>query len=402
MSSRREVTVAGEVLGPLEPVVLGKMPAVRLPEAARILVVRAAGIGDLLLAVPALRTLRATRPRATIDVLVTPEAAPLLRDSPLVDRVLAFDKAPWDYARDWLRAPGRLRPLVGLWRALRTSRYDAVLIMHHQTLAFGRLKYRALLAAARPTLSVGLANDHARFFDVSVRDEGFGARHEAAYALDVAAAALGIARPALTGADLADLGWGDAMRQEREPGVPLIALHPGSGAYSLARRWPVEHFAEVARALQAEFGARVVVIGGAEDAAVTEPLVHLLNAPPWLCVQPATASLRETAGLLASASLFIGNDSLPMHLAAAAGAPVIALFGPSNHQAWAPLPAAGAAIIVRRDLPCSPCFYRGQHLGTPQGCPPRPCLTELGAQAVLRHARALLGAASRQRALPGS
>jgi heptosyltransferase-2 len=376
------------------------MPRPQLPAAARVLVVRAAGIGDLLLAVPALRALRTALPHAMLDVLVSPPAGTLLRDSPLVDRVITFDKAQWDYPRDWLRAPRQLGALLGLWRTLRTSRYDAVLVMHHQMLRFGRLKYRALLAAARPDLAAGLDNGQAGFFDVSAHDDGFGARHEAQYALDVAAAALGMDPPALAGATLSDLGWGDLAAQ-RVARPPLVVLHPGSGSYSLARRWPVERFAAVARALHAETGARVAVVGGPEDAAVTARLQQLLGAPPWLTAQPPAATLRETAALLARATLFIGNDSLPMHLAAAAGSPVIALFGPSNHQAWAPLPSVGGGpvVIVRRDLTCSPCFYRGQSLGTPQGCPQRPCLTELDIPIVLRHARTVLGMAPNPRPL---
>jgi heptosyltransferase-2 len=401
----REASALSERTEPAQPVELvhlGQMPRIRLPATARILVVRAAGIGDLLLAVPALRTLRSALPHASLDALVTPPAAPLLRESPLVDHVIAFDKAVWDYAPDWLRAPRQLRPLPRLWRALRAGRYDAVLLLHHQTLRFGRLKYRALLAAARPALSIGLDNGRAPFFDVSVADEGFGVRHEAEYALDIVAAALGIHPPPLSGATLADLGWDDLAAGPRAT-PPLVVLHPGSGAYSLARRWPVSRFAVVARTLHREYGARVAVVGGAQDAAVTLELARLLEAPPWLTLQPAGASLRATAGLLARASLFLGNDSLPMHLAAAAGTPIVAIFGPSNHRAWAPLPAAdgGPAVIVRRDLTCSPCFYRGQSLGTPEGCPPRPCLAELDVPIVLRHARALLGEAARERLLPG-
>jgi heptosyltransferase-2 len=399
----RDVNPLSERTEPLAPVALGHMPRVRLAATARVLVVRAAGIGDLLLAVPALRALREALPHATLDVLVTPPAAPLLRDSPLVDRVIPFDKAAWDYARDWLRAPRRLRPLPRLWRTLRAGHYDAALVMHHQTLRFGRLKYQALLAAARPAVSVGLDNGLAPFFDVAVADQGFGARHEAAYALAIAAAALDSEPPPLTGASLADLGWEDLASGPRATQPPLVVLHPGSGAYSLARRWPVSRFAAVARTLRREFGAAVAVVGGAEDAAVSQELARLLDAPPWLTIQPAGASLRATATLLARASLFVGNDSLPMHLAAAAGTPIVAIFGPSNHRAWAPLPAAdgGPAVIVRRDLTCSPCFYRGQSLGTPEGCPPRPCLTELDVPIVLRHARALLGDAVRRRLLPG-
>lgn len=373
---------------------------VALPERARILVIKAAGIGDLLLAVPALRALRATYPHARIDLLATPASAALLRDSPLVDGVLAVDKAGLDYPRQILRAPWRLWPLVGLWRRLRGGRYDAVLLMHHLTLPFGRLKYQLLLRAARPALRVGLENGHGAFLDVRVPDGGFGARHEAEYCLDLAAAVGARVGEPATGPTLADLGWTDIRRTANvatPPGTgPLIALHPGSGSYSLARRWPLERYVELARALHREFGARIIVVGGPDDGDLHVRCVEALGRPAWVMPAADTESLRAMARLLASCAAFVGNDSLPMHLAAAAGTPVVAVFGPSNHRAWGPLPSAAGAFtaIVRRDLPCSPCFYRGHELGTPQGCPPRPCLTELGIAPVLAQARRALRAAS--------
>jgi heptosyltransferase-2 len=385
---------------------------VTLPERARILVVKAAGIGDLLLAVPALRALRAAYPRATIDVLVTPQAAPLLHESPLVDGLITVDKFPFDYPRDILRAPWRLMPLLGLWRQIHAARYDAVLLLHHLTLPFGRLKYRLLLAAARPARGVGLDNGHGGFLDIRVPDAGFGARHEAEYCLDVAAAVGARAPVTLRGPTLADLGWEAPEREpERadpalsaptgEETTPRVAIHLGCGTYSLARRWPLERFAELVRALRQEFGARVVLIGGPEDGDLNERFLDLLARPAWMTCAPASLDLRATAALLARSDLFVGNDSLPMHLAAAAGTPVIAIFGPSNHRAWSPLKrdASSTAVVVRRDdLTCSPCFYRGHSLGTPEGCPPRPCLTTLGIDPPLIAARRVLRA--RQMAIP--
>lgn len=373
-----------------------------LPERARILVVKAAGIGDLLLAVPALRALRAAYPRATIDVLVTPQAAPLLRDSPLVDGVFVVDKVPLDYPSDVLRAPWRLLPLLGLWRRLHAARYDAVLLLHHLTLPFGRLKYRLLLAAARPALRVGMDNGHGAFLNVRVPDTGFGARHEAEYSLDVAAAVGARAPSPLFGPTLADLGWDaeEAARADPAPSAPagaepVVALHLGSGGYSLARRWPLDRFVALARALRQEFGVRVVLVAGPDDGDLGEQFMEALGRPAWVTSAPADLDLRGTARLLAHSDLFVGNDSLPMHLAAAAGTPVVAIFGPSNHRAWAPLPrdaAATTAVVRRDDLPCSPCFYRGRSLGTPEGCPPRPCLTELGIDPALVAARRVLRA----------
>jgi heptosyltransferase-2 len=105
------------------------------------------------------------------------------------------------------------------------------------------------------------------------------------------------------------------------------------------------------------------------------------------------ASLRVTAAVLELADLFIGNDAGPMHLAAAVGTPTVAIFGLSNAAAWGPYTGnhpERRAIVVRQDLPCMPCFYRGHSLGRPEGCATRDCLATLGVDPVAVAARRLL------------
>jgi ADP-heptose:LPS heptosyltransferase len=368
---------------------------VALPDGAHILVVKTAGIGDLLLSVPALRALRAAYPSARIDVLVTPPAAGLLARAPFVDRVLVVDKAPFDRPLAVLRAPWRLSPLLLLWRRLRAGRYDAVLLMHHLTLPFGRLKYRLLLAAAGPAVCVGLDNGHGSFLDVRVPDGGFGARHEAEYCMDVVAAVGAPVPERLLGPSLVDLGWAPCRRDPSHPAAqarePLVAMHLGSGSYSHARRWPPDRYVALARRLREEWNASVALLAGPDDGDLAARCQEAMGRPPWVSLIPV-GGLQGLAQFLAGCDLFIGNDSLPMHLAVAAGIPVVAIFGPSNHRAWRPLPATdgGFVAVVRRDLACSPCFYRGHALGTPQGCAARACLTDLGVEPVLAAARKAL------------
>lgn len=375
------------------PLALGDRP--------RILVVKLATLGDLLLATPMLRALRARYPDARLDLLTSAMAAPLITDSPLLDHVYTFDKRAFDDLAALTGQPRELGRLAPLALRLRANRYDAVILAHHLTLPAGRLKYRALLAAIQPAQSVGLDNGHGRFLSLRVGDEGFGALHEAEYALALAAALDAPTPEGDRGLRLADLGWPATTPPPLRAGeAPQIALHPGGGAYSLARRWPASRFVELAQALWTEFGASITLLGDADERALQAEILDALGRPRWATALPAPVAPRELAAILGASHLFIGNDSLPMHLATAVGTPVVAVFGPSNAQAWGPYAphAPERAIVVRRDdLPCSPCIYRGHALGTPQGCPPRPCLTDLRIDPVLLAARRLLRRPTAQR-----
>src|SRR5205823_14288375 len=107
-----------------------------------------------------------------------------------------------------------------------------------------------------------------------------------------------------------------------------------------------------------------------------------------------------TAAILEQVDLFIGNDSALVHLAVAGGTPTVAIFGLTNAKAWGPFtpdPSRQQAAVVRLNLPCMPCFYRGHDLGTPEGCATRDCLALLGVDPVSTAARRLLRQATRSK-----
>jgi heptosyltransferase-2 len=140
-----------------------------------------------------------------------------------------------------------------------------------------------------------------------------------------------------------------------------------------------------------------LVITGGRDAGAKSAAAALrvaLGGTPALDLTGMT-DLGVTAAVYASAALFIGSDSGMAHLAAAVDAACIAVFGPSNHRAWAPYGAIernpGAldiepwarVVVLRSTIPCSPCFYTGYTLGRPNGCPSRSCLANVQAIDVL-------------------
>jgi len=121
---------------------------ITLPENARILVIKMAGIGDLLLATPTLRALRETYPHAQIDLLVTPASAGLLDGWEVINRVIVLDKYLFDYPQQLLTRPRNLLRLKPLWQALHGGNYDAVLLLQSNT-AFWTLETPAIVARHR-------------------------------------------------------------------------------------------------------------------------------------------------------------------------------------------------------------------------------------------------------------
>jgi len=376
-----------------------KTQPVTLPENAQILIIKMAGIGDLLLATPALRALRETYPHAHIDLLVTPDSAGILNGWQVIDRIIVLDKYLFDYPQQFLTRPHNLLRLKPLWRDLRDGHYDAVLLLHHLTLPFGRLKHQLLLRATGAQWRVGLDNGHGWFLNVRVKDNGFGAMHEAEYYLAVAGAVGAKTKDKRLVVPLSEAdhrqAWQLLYEHETPQNIrhPIIAMHPGSGGYSTARRWAPERFAQLADTLYSGVGGQLLLLGGPEEAELHQHIIDMMHSEMPVRSMAGRGSIKVTAALLEQVDLFIGNDSALVHLAVAAGTPTVAIFGLTNAQAWGPFAdekAGQQALIVRLNLPCMPCFYRGHNLGTPEGCATRDCLALLGVDPVATAARRLL------------
>lgn len=376
-----------------------KTQSVTLPEHAHILVIKMAGIGDLLLATPALRALRESYPHAQIDLLVTPDSAGILNGWEVIDRIIVLDKYLFDYPQQLLTHPRNLLRLKPLWRDLRDGHYNAVLLLHHLTLPFGRLKHQMLLRATGAQWRVGLDNGHGWFLNARVEDNGFGAMHEAEYYLAVAGAIGAKTKDKRLVVPLSEedhrQAWQLLYEHETPQNVrhPIIAMHPGSGGYSTARRWAPERFAQLADTLYADVGGQLLLLGGPEEAELHRHIIDIMHSEMPVRSMAGRGSIKVSAALLEQVDLFIGNDSALVHLAVAAGTPTVAIFGLTNARAWGPFAdekAGQQAVIVRLNLPCMPCFYRGHDLGTPEGCATRDCLALLGVDPVATAARRLL------------
>ena len=353
------------------------------------LVVKLADLGDVLTGTPAMAALRETYPRARIDLLTSAVGAALMEGSPLVDRVLVSDRHRFDSALSLAR-PGDLAHLAGLVRALRHQRYHTALIMHHLTSRWGAIKWRALASCLGADQVAGLDNGRGQFLDLRVPDLGFGARHETEYGLALARAAGATVRDQRLRLHIPDEARREASRLLAPSHGRLVAVHPGSGSFSLARRWPADRFARVAEVLASRHGVTILLLGGPADdvaqvrAELTCPFVDLSSR----------TSVLVLAAVIERCALFLGNDSGVMHLATATGIPLVAIFGPSNADAWGPWrppgPGASPLAVVQGECPYGgPCLYVGHRLGSKEGCRDRPCLASVTPEQVLQAVEAL-------------
>lgn len=343
----------------------------------RFLFVQLADIGDLILTTPSIASLRQAYPQAHIALLTTPHASAIL-PSGLVDTTFTISKAL--FSPKALLKPRTWRALYRLGRQLHSGRYDAVIYCHHFTLRLGMFKFRFIAWASGARQHVGLDNGRAPFLTHSLKDDGFGARHQAQYWLDLVA---------LLGASAAPQPAQVALAPQSPlppHSAPTVVIHAGSGGYSRARRWPAAHFAKVADALHEQLGARVVLVGTADDDTAA---VRAHAKSPLLDLSGQT-TLPQLARLIASAQLFIGADSGVMHLAAAVGTTTLAIFGPSNPDAWGPWAPHGRVAIARSAPECSPCSYVRHEIGLREGCPARTCMKMVAPEQVVALARRLL------------
>jgi ADP-heptose:LPS heptosyltransferase len=327
-------------------------------------------LGDLLLAVPALRALRAGFPEAEITLIGLPWAASFARRfRRYIDRFVEFGGYPGidEVAVD----PGRSAHFVEEQRAYG---YDLVVQMQGSgrtsnpcALALGgRMTAGYYEGELPPGLTFGAPypDDQPEV----LRNVGLirllGCPHRGLelefplFAQDRAEAAallrrLPRPRHVPESCDPGD----DACSTPHQAGRPLIGIH--AGAHAPARRWPAERFAVVADHLAQRFGAQIVLTGGpgeeeiAQAVAAGTPLAG--RVAPALNVAGQT-SLGGLAALIDRLDLFVANDTGPAHLADALGTPSVTIFGPADHRRWAPLDQTRHPI-VRRPVPCSPCRY---------------------------------------------
>lgn len=349
-----------------------------LPEdPAEIAIVKFLGLGALALAEPALRALRARYPRARLTLVTFSHHLELLPALGVVDRGLGVTQ---DGAAAFARST---RQALSDLRAARPE-----ILLDLETSHFSALFAALSGAPARIGFCVpGWATHRLYSHTLTFAEEQHATERFLALAALAGASPPADATPRLTlprpdGALRRQLGL--------PPSAPLVALNIHAGALCPERRWPAERFERLARRLLAETEATILLIGSPGEAAETARTAAAIGAHPRLINLAGRLALSRLVSLLAECALVISSDSGPAHLAAAAGAPTLALFGPESPARYGP---RGVRVeVAYAPTPCSPCLSvqnakrapcRGQN----------ECLRQIDVERVFQAARrALCGA----------
>jgi len=312
----------------------------------KVLVVGPSWVGDTVLAQPLFSLLHQKHPQLALDVLSPGWTLPLLARMPEVRRAIAN---PFGHGE--LRLTERRK----LGRRLSAEGYDQAIVLPN-SFKSALVPFFAGIAQRSGYLGElrwGLLNDARRL------DEQALPLMVERFAALAGATGEPIQRPL----PLAHLSADETIRLATlrklalEQRQPVVALCPGA-EYGPAKRWPAQHFADLAQRLRSR-GCEVWLVGSAKDAALgAEIAAGSGDACVNLC---GKTTLDEAIDLLASAQFVVSNDSGLMHVAAALGKPLIALYG-SSSPAFTP-PLSASATILKLDMSCSPCFKRVCPLG---------------------------------------
>ncbi|MDZ7374321.1 MAG: glycosyltransferase family 9 protein [candidate division KSB1 bacterium] len=347
----------------------------------RVLVIKLRAIGDVLMSLPVIDNLRSFLPEAAVDFLTEREPYPIVARYPGIREVLVFDRRAVEGAHP-IEATKRS---LQLFQQVRRRGYDLVLDL------FGNPRSALVTALSGAPLRVG--------FDWRVRKWAYNVVvpsradqvHEVEFNLD-ALRALGI--PIRSRA----MRWPVSREAEREAEAfflehglidgRVVALNPGGGWAT--KRWPPQRFADLARWIVDELGREVLILWGPGEEKLAREAYPA--GTPSVYLLPRT-DLLGLAAFLCRCEALVTNDSGAMHLAAAVGLPVVAIFGPTRPELQGPW-GVPHRVVRHRSISCLGC--------NKTSCRHPRCMAEIGVDEVASALQELLdeGPSARQSAVP--
>ena len=300
----------------------------------RILIVKPSSLGDIIHSLPVLWELRRLYPEAHIGWVMKEVWRDLIADNPLLDEVIILKKGVGGF--------------LSAVKNIRKAGYDTVIDLQ----GLFRSGLMTLLSGASEKTGFSNARELAHLFYNHKVAAPPGTVHAVERYLEILKPIQNDRPHFPLYTDIDDAKWvKDFLRTNNlSHARPLIAVNPS--ARWEKKRWPITSYAALINQLIRELKAGIIILGSKEDIPLAEKISFLASGRP--VVSAGKTSLKTLSALLERVDLLVTNDSGPMHIAAALGTPVVALFGPTNPGLTGPY--GDGHIVIRKEMECSPCL----------------------------------------------
>lgn len=314
----------------------------------RILFIKLCCVGDLLFTTPTVRAFRKALPSAHLAYLVGNWSQDVVLCNPHLNEVILFDK-PFQGENKLVLAKRSLQTIL----EIRKKQFDAAVIFHRSASAFafaalGGIKKRIGFDLPR----WGFLCTTKVPYDSQVHEVDRYLRLAEAVGIPAAGIETEMA-PTVEAKEHADLWLRSEALSEAEF---LVAMQPSGGenpgSKMAIKRWDWERYARLADRISSEFGAKIVLVGGKSDAEIHQKIISHSKCKP--IDLSGRTTFAQVGAIAQRCQLFVGNDSGPLHIAAAVGTPTISLFGPSDPRLVAPRGEKHRFIWFQ--ISCAPCY----------------------------------------------
>jgi len=318
-----------------------------------ILIIKLSSIGDVVHALPFLEVLKSSYPDSSIDWLVEEEASQVISGHPAINRIIISKRKAWEKEiLNPLKVTKVFSEAVGFYKELRSSSYDIVVDLQ----GLFRSGFLTALSSGKRKIGMSGGREGASFFlkeppvPVDYDQHAIDRYLNVASYLDCKTISFkGEIVVSEQDKKLADGVLGPDTENNR-----IIAINPM--AKWKTKLWEPDKFSELASGLQKELNCRIVFTGSSQDRTmIDEILKHPGNAARPVNLAGRT-SLKELAYLYSRCSVLVCTDTGPMHIAAAMGCRVIALFGPTSPLRTGPYGTGHS--VIKSGIDCSPCFKK--------------------------------------------
>jgi len=324
----------------------------------RILIINPFGIGDVLFTTPLIRAIKEAHPDAFLGYWCNERVEAVLKNNPSIDKIFILSRG--DLKKIWKKSKIKgLRKVLNLRNEIKKEGFEISIdfSLDH------RYSLMARYSGIKKRIGINYKN-RGKFLTEKIDIDWYKDKHVVEYYLDTLNF-LGILRPQNPRLEVflspEERPWADRFLEENRVGKEeiIIGVSPGGGESwgenAVYKHWPVENYRELIKAIIRESNSKVIIFGSQSETEICKTVSS--DLPEDKVINTAgELTIFQFIALLEKCKLLICNDGGPIHVATGLKVNTVSIFGPVDEKVYGPYPPEENHIVIKKDLPCRPCY----------------------------------------------